>query len=99
MQRKNSECRTTDCSPRSPSGGVIIIWLLVLLSVEGGYYRVRKKRRSEVEKEAPVGAMVGAVLGRVYSDGQISQRLGQSFFRYSPSFQILDQSRDGRFVQ
>lgn len=62
MQRKNSECRTTDCSPRSPSGGVIITWLLVLLSVEGGYYRVRKKRRSEVEKEAPVGAMV-AVLG------------------------------------
>ena len=47
-----------------PIWGVFIITLLfVLLSVEGGYYWARKKRRSEVEKEAPVGAMVGAVLG------------------------------------
>jgi len=40
------------------------ILLLVLLSVEGGY-RIGKYRRSrsEDEKEAPVGAMVGATLG------------------------------------
>jgi hypothetical protein len=37
--------------------------LLVLLSIEGGYQYARRKRRSEVEKEAPVGAMVGAMLG------------------------------------
>ncbi len=37
--------------------------LFILLSVECGYQWAKKKRRSEVEKEAPVGAMVGAVLG------------------------------------
>jgi len=37
--------------------------LLVLLSVEGGYRWARYKHRSEVEREAPVGAMVGATLG------------------------------------
>ena len=38
--------------------------LLVLLSVEGGYRLGKYRRsRSEEEKEAPVGAMVGATLG------------------------------------
>jgi len=47
-----------------PIWGVFIsTLLLVLLSVEGGYQLAQRKRRSEVEKEAPVGAMVGAVLG------------------------------------
>jgi hypothetical protein len=48
-----------------PLGGLFVaILLLVLLSVEGGY-RLGKYRRSrtEEEKEAPVGAMVGATLG------------------------------------
>jgi len=42
----------------------IVILLVVLLSVEGGY-RLGKFRRSrrEQEKEAPVGTMVGATLG------------------------------------
>lgn len=47
-----------------PIWGVFIATLLiVLLSVEGGYQWARHKHRSEVEKEAPVGAMVGAILG------------------------------------
>ena len=47
-----------------PIWGVFIATLLlVLLCVEGGYQWARKKHRSEVEKEAPIGAMVGAVLG------------------------------------
>ncbi len=47
-----------------PLWGVFIgTLLLVLLSVEGGYLWARYKKRSEVEKEAPVGAMVGALLG------------------------------------
>jgi len=37
--------------------------LLVLLSVEGGYQWARHKHRAEVEKEAPVGAMMAALLG------------------------------------
>jgi hypothetical protein len=38
--------------------------LLVLLSVECGYRLGRySRKRSEQEKEAPVGAMVGATLG------------------------------------
>ncbi len=44
-------------------GVFIATLLLVLLSVEGGYQWARHKHRSEVEKEAPVGAMVGAMLG------------------------------------
>src|SRR5215467_16260418 len=45
-------------------GIFIVILLLVLLSVEGGY-RLGKYRRSrhEQEKEAPLGTMVGATLG------------------------------------
>ena len=47
-----------------PIWGVFIATLvIVLLSVEGGYQWARHKHRSEVEKEAPVGAMVGAMLG------------------------------------
>lgn len=48
-----------------PLGGLFVaILLVVLLSVECGY-RLGKYRRSrhELEKEAPVGTMVGAVLG------------------------------------
>ena len=37
--------------------------LLVLLSVEAGYRLGISRRRSTEEKEAPVGAMVGATLG------------------------------------
>jgi ABC-type multidrug transport system fused ATPase/permease subunit len=40
----------------------ICILLVVLLSVEFGY-RLGKYRRSQQEKEAPVGTMVGATLG------------------------------------
>ncbi len=46
------------------------IWLIFVVtfvvsigSVEAGYWWARKKRRADIEKEAPVGAMVGAVLG------------------------------------
>jgi len=47
-----------------PIWGVFIATLvLVSLSVEGGYRWARYKKRSEVEEEAPVGAMVGATLG------------------------------------
>jgi len=48
-----------------PFWGIFIATLLlVLLSVEGGYRWARyKQKRSEQEKEAPVGAMVGATLG------------------------------------
>jgi len=47
-----------------PIWGIFIATLLfVLLSVESGYQWARYKRRSEVEKEAPIGAMVGATLG------------------------------------
>jgi hypothetical protein len=48
-----------------PLWGIFIATLLlVLLSVEGGYRWARyKQKRSEQEKEAPVGAMVGATLG------------------------------------
>lgn len=42
--------------------GVIVV--VVLLSVEGGYWLGRyRRRRSEDEKETPVGAIVGATLG------------------------------------
>jgi hypothetical protein len=45
-------------------GLFIVILLLVLLSVEGGYRLGKYRRsRSEEEKEGPVGAMVGATLG------------------------------------
>ena len=45
-------------------GLFLAIVLLVLLSVEGGYRLGKYRRsRSEEEKEAPVGAMVGATLG------------------------------------
>lgn len=44
-------------------GGFMATLLFILLSVECGYQWARKKRRAEVEKEAPVGVMVGAVLG------------------------------------
>lgn len=45
-------------------GLFMTILLLVLLSIEGGYRLGRYRRsRSEREKEAPVGAMVGATLG------------------------------------
>src|ERR1044072_2223445 len=45
-------------------GLFIVILLVVLLSVEGGYRLGKYRRsRSEQEKEAPVGAMVGATLG------------------------------------
>ena len=45
-------------------GLFLVILLLVLLSVEGGYRLGKYRRsRSEQEKEAPVGAMVGATLG------------------------------------
>jgi hypothetical protein len=38
--------------------------IVVLLSIEGGYWVGRyRRRRSEDEKEAPVGAIVGATLG------------------------------------
>ena len=45
-------------------GVFIVILLIVLLSVEFGY-RLGKYRRShhEMEKEAPLGTMVGATLG------------------------------------
>jgi hypothetical protein len=48
-----------------PLWGIFIVTLLlVLLSMEGGYRWARyKQRRSELEREAPVGAMVGATLG------------------------------------
>jgi hypothetical protein len=39
------------------------ILLLVLLSVEGGYRLGKYRRSRSEEKEAPVGAMVGATLG------------------------------------
>jgi hypothetical protein len=42
----------------------LAILLLVLLSVEGGYrLGIYRRSRSAEEKEAPVGAMVGATLG------------------------------------
>ncbi len=42
----------------------LVILTVVLLSVEGGYRLGRYRRmRSDQEKEAPVGAMVGATLG------------------------------------
>jgi hypothetical protein len=45
-------------------GLFMAILLLVLLAVEGGYRLGKCRRsRSEQEKEAPVGAMVGATLG------------------------------------
>jgi hypothetical protein len=45
-------------------GLLMAILLLVLLSIEGGYRLGQyRRRRSEEEKEAPVGAMVGATLG------------------------------------
>lgn len=45
-------------------GLFMAILLLVLLSVEGGYRLGKYRRsRSEEEKEAPVGAMVGSTLG------------------------------------
>lgn len=43
--------------------GFIATLLIALISVEGGYQWARRKHRSEVEKEAPIGAMVGAMLG------------------------------------
>ena len=45
-------------------GLFMAILLVVLLSVEGGYRLGKYRRsRSEQEKEAPVGTMVGATLG------------------------------------
>ena len=45
-------------------GLCMAILLLVLLAIEGGYRLGKYRRsRSEQEKEAPVGAMVGATLG------------------------------------
>src|SRR4029450_9243014 len=45
-------------------GLLMAILLLVLLSIEGGYRLGQyRRRRSEEEKEAPVGAMGGATLG------------------------------------
>jgi hypothetical protein len=45
-------------------GLLLVILLIVLLSVEGGYRLGKYRRsRSDEEKEAPVGAMVGATLG------------------------------------
>lgn len=44
-------------------GFFLFTMLLALFSVEIGYQWARHKRRAEVEKEAPVGAMVGATLG------------------------------------
>jgi hypothetical protein len=45
-------------------GLFLAILLLVLLSVEAGYrLGTYRRRRSAEEKEAPVGAMVGATLG------------------------------------
>jgi hypothetical protein len=45
-------------------GLFIVILIVVLLSVECGYRLGRfRRRRSEQEKEAPVGTMVGATLG------------------------------------
>src|SRR5262245_51151559 len=42
----------------------IVILLVVLLSVEFGYRLGRyRRRRHEEEKEAPLGTMVGAILG------------------------------------
>ena len=42
----------------------VLTMLVVLLSIEGGYRLGRNRlRRSEHEKEAPVGAMVAAMLG------------------------------------
>jgi hypothetical protein len=47
-----------------PIWGVFVATLLLaLLSVEGGYQWAMRKRRTEVETEAPLGAMVGAMLG------------------------------------
>jgi hypothetical protein len=47
-----------------PLWGVFIATLLlVLLAVEGGYHWARSTHRSTVEQVAPVGAMVGALLG------------------------------------
>jgi hypothetical protein len=45
-------------------GLFMAILLLILLAIEGGYRLGQYRRsRSEQEKEAPVGAMVGATLG------------------------------------
>jgi hypothetical protein len=45
-------------------GLFIVILIVVLLSVESGYRLGKyRRRRSEQEKEAPVGTMVGATLG------------------------------------
>jgi hypothetical protein len=45
-------------------GFFLAVMLLILLSVEGGYRLGRFRRsRSDLEKESPVGAMVGASLG------------------------------------
>ena len=45
-------------------GFFMAVLFLVLLSVEGGYRLAQyRRRRSEQETEAPVGAMVGATLG------------------------------------
>src|SRR5215813_7171735 len=49
--------------PTIPLWGIFCITLLLVLSaVEGGYQWARRKHRSDVEKEPPVGAMVQAAL-------------------------------------
>jgi len=56
--------QNTDIFSLLPLWAVFLVTLvLVLISVEGGYQWASRKRRAEVEKEAPVGGMVGAMLG------------------------------------
>lgn len=44
---------------------LILTTAVILLAVELGYRWARHKHRSDVEKEAPIGMMVGALLGLV----------------------------------
>jgi hypothetical protein len=45
-------------------GFFLVVLLLIFFSVEGGYrLGIWRRRRSDLEKESPVGAMVGASLG------------------------------------
>ena len=69
-------------------GFYIVILLLVLLSVEGGY-RLGKYRasRTEEEKEAPVGAMVAATLGLLAF--MLAFTFGMAATRFDTRIQVL----------
>jgi len=66
----------------------VIVLLLVLLSVEGGHRLGRyRRRRSEGEVEAPLGAMVGATLGLLAF--MLAFTFGSAAERYDSRKQLL----------